>query len=118
MHSTCLLKHVFFKNLSETMKSTAYTLCHYFMQQQVAAGDVVFNAGEEAHRLFVIKSGHLDYIRSGQKGYLDPPPQNGEWLAEAVLWTPWRHRGKSCVGSPSELLTLDAGRFSEVLSIH
>merc|ERR1719210_1820055 len=37
MHSTCLETHVFFKYLSETMKSTAYTLCHHFIPQQVAA---------------------------------------------------------------------------------
>ena len=43
-----------------------------------------------------------------------------EWVAEAVLWTAWRHQGdlKVSGGEVAELLRMEQGLFFEVMRSH
>jgi len=118
MYAPCLKGHALFECLSREMKGVASRICHFALKsQQLATGDTVFSLGEEASRTFIIKSGDFQYTLCNGKP-LDPPLVLQEWLAEAVLWTPWRYRGRCRAVAPSELLALDGGRFAEAMTIH
>jgi len=118
MHWPFLEGHVFFQFLSRSMQGVAFRISHSALRGlQVARGDVLFTVWEEAAMAFVIKSGDLTYIfRNGQE--LDPPLTQKEWLAEAVLWTNWRYRGRCVANAPSEILGLDSKRFAEAMCNH
>lgn len=118
MHSPFLLGHPFQHYVSKEMKGIAFRICHMAIESsQVATGDVMFSAGEEAFAAFVMKSGNLSYIlRYGN--HLLPPIGVKEWLAEAVLWAPWRYRGTCHAASPSEILALNAQQFAKAMSHH
>merc|ERR1719263_519755 len=40
----------------------------------------------------------------------------GNWCSEAVLWTPWRHRGKMRAKQDTQLAAVIASKFREVLT--
>lgn len=118
LHSPFMLGHCFYRMLSKDMKGIAFRVCHLAIKaQQIATYDLLFAAGEEADTAFILKSGGLRYVPHNGE-HLVPPPQEKEWLAEAVLWTPWRFRGSCRGASPSEILALNAKSFAQALSNH
>jgi len=118
MYASVIQAHAFFWHVSTEMKAVARRLCHVALKaQQLATADVLFSVGEEAGLAYAVKSGDLCYtLRDGAQ--LEPPLCEKEWLAEAVLWTPWRYRGRCVAEAPSEVLAFDPARFLEVMSTH
>merc|ERR1712032_1104320 len=75
-----------------------------------AGGDVIFNAGEVAHRMFFVVGGMAFYTKSSSIGRVGKCPSIGSrlshrssdtvlplrvqrWVAEPALWTDWMHMG-------------------------
>mmetsp|Transcript_74777 Transcript_74777/g.226559 ORF Transcript_74777/g.226559 Transcript_74777/m.226559 type:complete len:252 (-) Transcript_74777:52-807(-) len=118
MHSPHLLKHPFFDYLNAEMEVVMHRLCRLALHQQsYAEREVVFGAGDEATKVFFVKSGSLDYtMMDGMT--LQPPPQPREWIGEALLWTVWRHQGDLLAMIESELISIDPNQFVAVMSVH
>jgi len=116
MYEPFLKQHAFFRFLSKQMKGVAARICQMALKTiQVATDDTIFSVGEEASKSYIIKSGELGYMHNS--GTILVPAEK-EWLAEAAIWTNWRYRGKAFATKPSDLLSVEAGRFAEAMSIH
>mmetsp|Transcript_32519 Transcript_32519/g.67130 ORF Transcript_32519/g.67130 Transcript_32519/m.67130 type:complete len:198 (-) Transcript_32519:81-674(-) len=83
----------------------------------LASEDVVFHPGEEGEKMYFVKSGHLEYMLPNGE-VLRPRLLQKAWLAEAVLWTTWWHRGEFKASTPSELAIIKPGPFNEVMKMH
>lgn len=74
--------------------------------------DVIFTLGEEPSepKMYVVVSGTLEYTDS-----YGEVAQVGEkrCIAEAVLWTNWKHRGTLCRGAGLEKLGRDVERCGD-----
>jgi len=118
MHSPHLLEHPFFRYLNEEMEVVMHRLCRIALKpQSYAEREFVFGAGDEAKKMFFVKSGKLDYTTMDRTS-LNPPPRVREWISEALLWTSWRHQGDLLAMIESELISLDPGQFVEVMNVH
>lgn len=115
MYSPVLEVHSFFAVYTNECPQVVRKVCHIAMSTLlISSGDVVFNAGEipQFPKMYVVCSGTLEYI-----------PLSGNvievfaahWLSEAVLWTPWMHRGVLKATSEGRLCLLDALRFQEIV---
>jgi len=115
MYSPVLEVHSFFAVYTNECPQVMRKVCHIAMSTLlISTGDVVFNAGEipQFPKMYVVCSGTLEYI-----------PLSGNvievfaahWLSEAVLWTPWMHRGVLKATSEGRLCLLDAMRFQEIV---
>lgn len=118
MHSPHLLEHPFFRYLNDEMEVVMHRLCRLALRQQsYATREYVFGAGDEAKKMYFVKSGTLDYTTM-DRTTLKPGPQPKEWLSEALLWTSWRHQGDLLAMIESELISVDPNQFEEVMSVH
>eukprot|EP00927_Polykrikos_kofoidii_P017213 TRINITY_DN17814_c0_g1_i1.p1 TRINITY_DN17814_c0_g1~~TRINITY_DN17814_c0_g1_i1.p1 ORF type:complete len:764 (+),score=145.83 TRINITY_DN17814_c0_g1_i1:45-2336(+) len=118
MNAPHLLGHPFFAYLNLEMKVVVQRLSRLALKLcQVAEGDVVFAAGDDARKFYFIKSGLFEYA-SIDRALLAPPPQTKEWVGEAVLWVTWRHLGAFRARIPSELLVVEPDQFTDVMMMH
>lgn len=127
MHSKPFQAHPFFACLTAHMEVIMHRLCRTALQPHFAARDEhVFVAGDEGKHFYVVVAGELRYECLGRDSVLvSAENRTGdrfsiEWIAEAVLWTVWRHRGQLIVGphTPSELLVVKPEVFFEVMCKH
>ena len=91
VHYPSLSKHPFFLYFAITNLPVVQRLCLETLQTvPLSAGDVVFGIGDAAWAMYMVSSGLLMYQKRGDRPHsLD----NGMWVSEPVLWTPWEHRG-------------------------
>lgn len=123
-HSS-LMVHPFFQYLQVNMEVVLHRLCQAekpgkpaaLGSQPLAAFDVVFHPGDEATKMYFIKAGELGYIMPNHEA-LVPRPKVNEWAAEAVLWTPWWHRGKLYAFHDADMITLMPDAFVRVMRMH
>jgi len=90
-------------------------VCHYAMSTLLlAAGDVIFSRGEvlPEPKMYIIWRGSLEYVC----GYgLGTPVTEKHWVAEANLWTRWKHRGTLTATGDTKVALLDAKRFQDIV---
>lgn len=114
MYSQVLMWHPFFLELLQENSPLMRPICHRAMSMLLLSStDIIFNLGEEPAepKMYVVVSGTLEYTDSygevtsvGEKRY----------LAEAVLWTNWKHRGTLTAVSDVKLAMLDAQGFFDL----
>lgn len=75
--------------------------------------DVIFSMGEEPAepKMYIVVSGSLEYTDS--YGELAQVTEKA-YVAEAVLWTNWKHRGTLTAVSDVKLAMLDAQGFRDI----
>jgi len=117
MHSHSLGDHPFFEELKRAMPVVMHQLCRLALGLMVEAmEDFAFNAGDEAKKMYFVKSGELDYVTLiGEK---TTTIRQKDWLVEHVLFTPWRHKGCLQAATESELVSVDPKQFMMVMSVH
>ena len=59
-------------------------------EMQLSLGDVLFHQGQHAVDMYFLVSGASTYVFKG----VGQSVLKGSWFSEAVLWTPWVHRGE------------------------
>merc|ERR1719221_745329 len=93
MYSRILAWHPFFLDYLNENNQVMRRVCHQAMAiLLLASGDVVFTRGEEPAdpKMYIIVSGQLEYSDAyGDTTIL----VERQWIAEATVWTLWRHRG-------------------------
>lgn len=118
VHSPFLKAHPFFTYVANFMSVAMHGICSKALgARSFAADDVCFTTGEEARVTIFVKSGDLQYYHPSNH-FLNPPPSEGEWAVEAVMWVDWRHHGVLRAVSPSDLITLHPAAMSDVLRLH
>eukprot|EP00929_Paragymnodinium_shiwhaense_P079305 TRINITY_DN41281_c0_g1_i2.p1 TRINITY_DN41281_c0_g1~~TRINITY_DN41281_c0_g1_i2.p1 ORF type:complete len:805 (-),score=152.68 TRINITY_DN41281_c0_g1_i2:249-2663(-) len=123
MFAPFVVGHPFFSLLNGQMETIMFRLCGTCLKTLVAAeGDVLFNSGDEARRMYFIKNGRSRYLRMcpdmEEPEEIEPAPQVKEWVGEATLWTDWRHRGNFAASTALDLIVLTPQQFSDVMSRH
>ncbi|CAE7266362.1 Cnga3 [Symbiodinium natans] len=132
LHNELYMRHfydtpVFSKTLP--LDRTLFSkICHHaFEERFYPASFEVFVDGSNAKFAVINVNGDLSY--SWMQSAWDTPPSGrqgnlmgnattmvkvplGAWLAEAVLWSEWVHRGLLESASPSEILLLDVSSFT------
>merc|ERR1719469_454540 len=80
----------------------------------VAAGDTVFDAGEipTQPRMYIVQNGELLY----RSQYSTLEIKQKWWVAEAVLWVSWTHRGILTAANDCRLYTVCAHDFQAIAS--
>ncbi|CAE8605010.1 unnamed protein product [Polarella glacialis] len=116
MYSRILSWHPFFKDYlkhpdgSHVMRR----VCHQAMSMLLlACGDVMFSLGEEPAepKMYIVVSGSLQYLDAYGE---DTIVRERQWVAEAVLWTQWRHKGTLTAMSDVRLAMLNVETFQHI----
>jgi len=106
--------HPFFIYLSQESNVTMHRLCSVALSSKpLAMEDPLFFHGEEATHMYFVNRGRIRYIRMQDE--VAVMAEKGSCLCEAVLWVNWYHRGDALATSESEVLTLEASMFGEVM---
>eukprot|EP00930_Biecheleria_cincta_P056969 TRINITY_DN4298_c0_g2_i1.p1 TRINITY_DN4298_c0_g2~~TRINITY_DN4298_c0_g2_i1.p1 ORF type:complete len:824 (+),score=173.04 TRINITY_DN4298_c0_g2_i1:63-2534(+) len=119
MYSRILYRHPFFLEL---LAGPHHQLCRWVCHRAMsilllALGDVVFSRGEEPSepKMYFVASGSLEYL----DGYGETTMiVERQWLAEAALWTNWRHRGTLTAQSDVKMALLDSQLFQDICKRH
>eukprot|EP00929_Paragymnodinium_shiwhaense_P059838 TRINITY_DN29938_c0_g1_i1.p1 TRINITY_DN29938_c0_g1~~TRINITY_DN29938_c0_g1_i1.p1 ORF type:complete len:620 (+),score=132.78 TRINITY_DN29938_c0_g1_i1:112-1971(+) len=114
MYSPTLVHHPFFETYLIHCPQVMKKVCHNAItRKQVFSGDVIFETGEHPAEpvMYFIRKGLMKYSHSKGTTY---DLKDGEWLAEAVLWTSWTHVGRCQAESNSDLLVVNATLFREI----
>lgn len=126
LHFPLLSKHPFFFNFASAHLAVAQRLCFEALKPTVlCSGDVLFSPGEAAWAMYVVVQGTLSYnLHAAVSPRLTTHvPALGklevvkaeQWFCEAVLWTPWEHRGEMRACTGVTLLALEAEKFHTVV---
>jgi len=113
MYTGVLSWHPFFADCIAEAPHMMRRICHYAMATMLlCSGDVLFSFGEEPAnpKMYFIQKGTLTYIRHGTDTMIQEP----SWVAEAVLWTCWKHQGTLMAASDAKVATLDAKAFLDI----
>lgn len=116
IYGPSLSAHPFFELWIVVCPAVTKRICHKAMSMMlVAAGDIVFDAGEipTNPRMYIINHGLLDY---GTQGGHSLEVGKSSWVAEPALWVSWTHRGILTATEDSRLYTLDAREFQAIAS--
>mmetsp|Transcript_159946 Transcript_159946/g.298395 ORF Transcript_159946/g.298395 Transcript_159946/m.298395 type:complete len:1013 (-) Transcript_159946:150-3188(-) len=119
VHFPILSRHPFFKHLAICNLQVMQRLCLEALKSlHVGAGDSLFCVGDSAHAMFFIERGILLYSKQAAFTISASPEmiESGNWCCEAVLWTPWEHRGEMRALTEANLLALQATKFHEIMS--
>lgn len=110
-----LTRHRFFLRYTEECPQVMRKVCHGAVAHfQVSHGDVVFSFGENPSepKVYFPKSGELEYMKmDGSTSVVD----NKMWVAEAVLWTSWTHRGQLTAMTDCQITVLKAKAFQDIV---
>ncbi|CAJ1345915.1 unnamed protein product [Effrenium voratum] len=114
MYSQVLMWHPFCLELLQDNSPIMRPICHRAMSMLLLSStDIIFNLGEEPAepKMYIVVSGQLEYMDS-----YGEVAQVGErrYLAEAVLWTNWKHRGTLTAISDVKVAMLDAQGFRDI----
>lgn len=114
MYSQVLMWHPFFLELLQENSPLMRPICHRAMSMLLLSStDIIFNLGEEPSepKMYIVVSGTLEYTDS--YGEVTAVGERRH-LAEAVLWTNWKHRGTLAAVSDVKLAMLDAQNFHDL----
>jgi len=122
-----LSAHPFFVPLRTKFPHLVRELCHEALQPILKSpDDIVFSVNEACSKMYVIISGHAQYIANIHPRDAGPGGQTqtrrtlhgGQWVSEAALWTSWVHRGELRAVTDCLLFAVDASGFASVISNH
>ncbi|CAK8992558.1 unnamed protein product [Durusdinium trenchii] len=114
MYSQVLMWVPFFLDLLQENSPIMRPICHRAMSMLLlSTTDVIFSMGEEPAepKMYIVVSGSLEYTDS--YGELAQVTEKA-YVAEAVLWTNWKHRGTLTAVSDVKLAMLDAQGFRDI----
>jgi len=113
--SPVLSRHRFFVRYTEECPQVMRKVCHGALSiVLVSHGDVIFSVGEfpSEPKVYFPKSGELEYMKmDGETSLVD----SNIWVAEAVLWTSWTHRGQLTAAMDCSLSVVMAKAFQEIV---
>eukprot|EP00811_Abedinium_folium_P011872 NODE_2099_length_2292_cov_7.007390.p1 GENE.NODE_2099_length_2292_cov_7.007390~~NODE_2099_length_2292_cov_7.007390.p1 ORF type:complete len:325 (+),score=68.70 NODE_2099_length_2292_cov_7.007390:825-1799(+) len=110
--------HPLFELAGQQHGAVVPKLCRYVLKDRAYAdNEFIFTACEFGTYMFFADTGSLQYTPLGHEA-VKPPPSAGDWLAEAVLWTLWRHQGNLVALSVSHLVLADPEQFTKVMTSH
>eukprot|EP00811_Abedinium_folium_P029242 NODE_458_length_3028_cov_12.264736.p1 GENE.NODE_458_length_3028_cov_12.264736~~NODE_458_length_3028_cov_12.264736.p1 ORF type:complete len:743 (+),score=139.82 NODE_458_length_3028_cov_12.264736:195-2231(+) len=128
--ATSLVTHPLFAHFDRCMVAVMHRLCKVALCIE-AYGDHegIFAGGDKAKKVYFLRppatvciNAHSHEVVAGYNplgcDFLEPPPRQGEAIGEAALWTTWRHQGNFFALSPCEVISIEGGIFSDVLSTH
>ncbi|CAJ1401329.1 unnamed protein product [Effrenium voratum] len=105
-----LVHHPLFEVLVAEQEAFMVKLCTVATTTATFADtDVLFHQGVPASCMYFLVRGSLEYLQFG--AFLQPPLMSGESLAEASLWLPWVHSGRSHATVETEVLIIDSSKF-------
>lgn len=143
--SPVLFRHEFFNELHQKHLRTHYDICHKAMTgTTVLSQEVVFTAGDACNRMSFVTTGKFTYtlknLQASKKTFeaakhhptnskhtmwsVSEEPDDvqvvdvGVGLSEAVLWTPWEHRGEFYSEKGGTVLVVMVDAFVDVLLKH
>jgi len=133
-----LAKHPFFRVVGKITPPMINSVCHKAMSHAVVLSDSdLFQKGANADMMSFVVAGLFDYVvtereharslsvfilhaagmPAGFEEVVDTggqPVSEGQWVAEAALWTKWRHCGWLVAANPSELFQLHVQSFHTI----
>eukprot|EP00929_Paragymnodinium_shiwhaense_P056722 TRINITY_DN28390_c0_g3_i1.p1 TRINITY_DN28390_c0_g3~~TRINITY_DN28390_c0_g3_i1.p1 ORF type:complete len:1065 (-),score=253.14 TRINITY_DN28390_c0_g3_i1:85-3279(-) len=105
--------HPFFKLFKKVFPATMKEICHEAVTYvDLIRGEYLFNEGETSPhpRMYFVDDGRLRYLNDVLNCH--EFVCKGDWLCEAILWTPWVHCGAARVASANiRLIALDTVKF-------
>lgn len=105
IHKDTVMNYPFLNYVGGILQSILVKLCASSVKQvQFAHQDCIFRAGDLGEHMYFLCSGHLKYAWPGSR--YNEELREGDWLAEATLWTQWSHCGMCVVSSQPTVLTL------------
>jgi len=108
--------HPFFHHFDSVDAHGFLEICHLAMSEEhVGTCQELFTLGSTGTKMHFVQSGVLEYYH----GKIDMHPfevTEGQWVCEATLWIRWEHRGRLSAVTPSEFVSMDAGRFRAVVT--
>lgn len=113
MYFPSLRLHPFFAETGADSPQVIRRICHFAMSTLLlATGDIVFSKGElpREPKMFIMSRGQLEYAGAGELQLV----VEKTIVAEAALWTVWRHQGVLTALSDVKLFMLDARTFQEI----
>jgi len=109
-----LRKHPAFSFCGICNPSEMLAVCHLCMEEtHYPALSTIFQDTEPCHCVRFVTSGSLKYYIG--LSAISVPVGPGDWISEAILWTPWTHCGQLKVCCSSEIVSIDANRFHSVM---
>lgn len=114
MYGQILAAHPFFQDYFVEGPQVMRRVCHMAMSMmQLAYRDVVFTRGEmpPEPKMYFCVSGVLEYTDSYQEMELVTEKM---WVAEAAIWTTWKHQGNLVATNDVKLAVLDAQVFGDI----
>jgi hypothetical protein len=114
MFSRIVVAHPFFIDLSAQSEALFRRVCHTSMTMLlVMERDTVFARDEEPdeQKMYFASKGVLQYADGyGEKTTL----AENQWVAEAALWTRWKHRGTLTPVTDAKMAVIDSRTFQDV----
>lgn len=118
LHMPNLTVHPFFEWFSGKSLPVMRQLCCVATKRtSLSREDIIFGPGQKAVEMYFPLSGRLLYLPQ-REGFSMTVVSEGQWCSEAVLWCPWVHHGTLRAKVESELLSLNAAKFREVIAEH
>jgi len=109
-----LQEHALFRALIERSRTLMQKVCCKAMTKvDLSIGDELFGPGETANFMYFIARGKFLYTLEYLEKNIEVEPSR--WCCEAVLWTPWIHRGRMKALIDSELIALNCHDFLEIV---
>eukprot|EP00929_Paragymnodinium_shiwhaense_P095459 TRINITY_DN56607_c0_g1_i1.p1 TRINITY_DN56607_c0_g1~~TRINITY_DN56607_c0_g1_i1.p1 ORF type:complete len:923 (-),score=167.94 TRINITY_DN56607_c0_g1_i1:151-2919(-) len=119
VHFVYIQTHPLFHYCSLTMPASLHTLTRSGLEQvNVATDDVVFQAGSDADRMFIICAGEFQYFTVGNAwdSHCRRRVVKDQWAVEQCLWLDWAHRGQMTAESECQVIALKCDSFHEAMS--
>lgn len=118
IYTPLLSVHPFFKayvtHVPQVMRKVCHSATSFMM---VSCGDVIFSAGESPPhpKMYFVVHGSLTYHPFD--GFTSSMHEltNGDWVAEATLWTEWIHHGLLKAKTECRLCVLEAKKFQNIV---
>eukprot|EP00930_Biecheleria_cincta_P013827 TRINITY_DN1213_c0_g1_i1.p1 TRINITY_DN1213_c0_g1~~TRINITY_DN1213_c0_g1_i1.p1 ORF type:complete len:994 (+),score=151.92 TRINITY_DN1213_c0_g1_i1:36-2984(+) len=115
VHYPLLSKHPFFLCFAHTNQAVMQRVCSEALKVvHLSAGDSLFTTADAAASMYFVSNGVLIYTLQQTK-----QPETvklGMWFCEAVLWTPWEHRGDMRALIEASLTQLEVDKFHRILN--
>uniref|UniRef100_A0A7S4PY19 Ion transport domain-containing protein n=1 Tax=Alexandrium monilatum TaxID=311494 RepID=A0A7S4PY19_9DINO len=119
--SVHLSVHPLFVSCESGMRIFSKSLAEMWL----ARGDCVFCCGEQASSMVFLSHGNFQYHLGEVDNNVDSLPSEkegslpeGQWVAEAVLWTPWLHLGDLMSLTESQVLIINSSQFGAAVQVH
>ena len=109
----------FFKGLTDAQLQKLVTIATY---ESYAAETQIYNIGDPAVKLYIVKEGKLVLVMDSFKGPIRPAKQvnvefvlEGEWMGWSALVEPYKYTLRALCVEKSKLIALDAVALRKML---